>query len=230
MIVLEVIDKVVDTHTDVFVDTVIQGLKVSTSFKWIPAVMPEKVELSCAVSHVDWDCNLFISTIPANQDMLKIIKSVLDIKYSGSSHSQEILQWNPGQACIAQFSLDKKWYRGEVLKVKDMGKCLVKFVDYGSEELCDVQSLRKGLFCDEFPIQCFTVQIYNVRPIRDKWEESTLDLLHQMLVDQVLKVTVAHTSDTFPLQVRMVTMSGVDVGDMLVRNGYARKVQNIIDV
>ena len=89
------------------------------------------------MSHVDWDCNLYmsLSSIQDNQDNLRIIGSVLESKYSGSSPSPLDLQWCQGEACIAQFCLDKKWYMGEGLEVRDMGECLVKFVDYGSGEL-----------------------------------------------------------------------------------------------
>ena len=59
--------------------------------------------------------------------------------------------------------LPSKWYRGEMLEMRDMGECLVKFMDYGSEELCKV----KGLFLADIQVQCFTVQI-GIDPITMK--------------------------------------------------------------
>merc|ERR1719186_2405218 len=73
----------------------------STSFCWINAELPNSPEFVGNVSHVDWDCNLYISSISDNQDNLRIIGSVLDSKYSGSSPSPSDLRWSPGQACIA---------------------------------------------------------------------------------------------------------------------------------
>eukprot|EP00092_Neocalanus_flemingeri_P035004 GFUD01038088.1.p1 GENE.GFUD01038088.1~~GFUD01038088.1.p1 ORF type:complete len:142 (+),score=42.97 GFUD01038088.1:250-675(+) len=133
--------------------------------------------------------------------------------------------WSPGQACIAQFSLDAKWYRGEVLEIRDSGECLVKFVDYGSEELCNPQNLRRGLFLTDIPVQCFTVQM-DIQPVMMKWEESVLDFIHKTVVEQVLKVTIIPGRKTFPMLVRLVTKAGLNIGELFVRNGYAREVNS----
>ena len=111
-----------------------------------------------------------------NSETLRIIGSVLNNKYSGSSPSQHDMLWSQGEACVAQFSIDQKWYRGLVLEVQDT-QCLVMFVDYGSEELCKPQNMRKGLFMKETPVQCFTVQL-EIAPITNKWEKSVLDFIH----------------------------------------------------
>ena len=163
-----------------------------------------------------------MSRIPDNQDNLRIIGSVLDSKYSGSLPCPSDLQWTPGQVCIAQFSLDMKWYRGEVLRVSDTGECLVKFVDYGSEELYMPQNLRKGLFLTDLPIQCFTIQM-DIQPVTVKWEESMLNFLHKTVVDQVMKVSTIQDRNTFPLLAKLVTMAGLNIGELLVKNGYARE-------
>ena len=139
----------------------------SSKFQWLESVAPSSTDLTCSVSHVDWGCNLYISTIPDNQETLRIIQSVLQSKYAGSTHSQEDLHWTAGEACIAKFHLDKMWYRGMVLKVLDTGECIVKFVDYGSEERCKPGNMRKGLFLTDVPVQCIPVQMDSVRPITE---------------------------------------------------------------
>ena len=105
--------------------------------------------------------------------------------------------------------------QGEVLKVQDNGKYLVKFVDYGSEELCDPHKLRKGLFLTDLPVLCFTTQIDNVLPVGDKWEEPVMSFIQNTVVDQVLKVANTQVRETFPIP---------------VRHGYARNGDKIIDV
>ena len=188
---------------------------------WLTAEMPSSLVFAGFVSHVDWDCSLYMSSIQDNQDNLRIIASVLESKYSGSSPSPHDQQWCQGEACIAQFCLDKKWYRGEVLEVRDMGECLVKFVDYGSEELCKAENMRKGLFLTDIPVQCFTVQM-DIDSITMKWEEHVLNFIHKTVVEQVLQVTIIQKKDVFPLVVRLVTKAGLDIGELLVKNGYAR--------
>jgi len=228
---LEVVDGLLDAMFEETKQTDVKAKGEVSGFQWTEAIPPTVSEFDCSVSHVDWDCSLYISTIPDNQDQLKIIGSVLDFKYSGSSPSpDDLIQWSVGQACIAQFCLDKKWYRGEVIKVKDSGKCLVKFVDYGSVELCSQHNLRKDLLLTNLPVQCFTVQMDKVRPVWDKWEEPVLNFLHKTVVDQVMRVTVTKDRETFPLPVRLFTRGGFDIGKMLVRNGYAREGARIIEV
>ena len=102
-----------------------------------------------------------------------------------------------------------------------MGECLVKFVDYGSEELCKAENMRKGLFLTDIPVQCFTVQM-DIDPITMKWEEGVLNFIHKTVVEQVLQVNIIQKKDVFPLVVRLVTKAGLDIGELLVKNGYAR--------
>jgi len=190
-------------------------------FQWLGPSLPSSCEFSCQVAHLDWDCNLHVSTMSGNQENLRHIQSVLQARYAGSGHSQEDLSWKQGEACIAMFSLDKRWYRGLVMKVLDTGDCEVKFVDYGSQELCQPGYLRKKLLCTEIPIQCFTVNM-NILPVTEKWSKEVLDLLHETLVDQELDVSVTEDKDTFPLSVKVSTKSGLDIAEFLVQQGFAR--------
>ena len=62
------------------------------SINWFTAEMPNSLDFAGFVSHVDWDCNMYMSSIQDNQDNLRIIASVLESKYSGSSRSHLDLQ------------------------------------------------------------------------------------------------------------------------------------------
>jgi len=189
-------------------------------FHWESPRLPSKSSFVGNVSHVDWDCTLYLSSLEENFDNLKIIGSVLQNKYEGSSPGPQDLQWGQGEACIAQFSLDKMWYRGEVLEVTGQG-VLVKFVDYGSVELCKPQNMRKELFMKNMPIQCLTVQL-EIAPLSRKWGKGVLDFIHMTIIDKPMNVTVVENKKGFPLIVRMTTQAGLDITDLLVNNGYAR--------
>ena len=54
----------------------------TNKLKWLAPLLPNSSEFVCLVSHVDWDCNLHISTIPDHQDNLRIIESVLHFEYA----------------------------------------------------------------------------------------------------------------------------------------------------
>merc|ERR1712179_706399 len=168
----------------------------------------------------------YMSSMQDNKDNLSIIGSVLENKYAGSLHSSCDLQWCVGEACIAQFSLDHRWYRGRVLQVMDR-ECLVKFVDYGNNELCKLENLRKGLFLTQVPIQCFPAKL-GIDPISYQWQEDILDLIHNMVVGKPMKVTVIESKMVFPLDVKIVTMAGMDIKDLLINNGYAVNKKPVI--
>ena len=152
---------------------------------------------------------------------------MLQNKYGGSSPGPHDLRWCQGEACIAQFSLDKMWYRGQVLEVTGQ-EVLVKFVDYGSEELCKPQNLRKTLYMKNIPVQCFIVQL-EIAPLTSKWEKGVLDFIHMTIIDKPMNVTVVEDKKGFPLTVRLVTQAGLDLTDLLVNNGYAR-LNRVADV
>merc|ERR1712025_940154 len=189
-------------------------------FCWVKAKLPSQSKFVGSVSHVDWDCNFYLSSLEDNLENLRIISSVLNDEYSGSSPSQLDTSWSQGEACIAQFSLDQKWYRGQVLEVQDT-ECLVMFVDYGTEKFCKHQNMRKGLLMKDIPVQCFTVKL-EMAPITRMWEKNILDFIHMTIIDRPLNVTVLEDSEGFPLVVKMVTHAGLDFKDLLVNNGYAR--------
>ena len=74
----------------------------------------------------------------------------------------------------------------------------------------------------EFPVQSLRLRIAGVRPMQDQWEKKTLDLLHQCLVDQQLRVEVVESVEGLSLQVQ-VFLGEVDIADMLVTNEFARR-------
>jgi len=195
-------------------------------FRWLDPLPPHSAFFEGKVSHVDWDCTLYMSSMQDNMDNLSIIGSLLENKYAGSMYSSTDLKWCVGEACIAQFSQDKKWYRGKVLQVIGW-ECLVKFVDYGNDELCKFENLRKGLFLTEIPVQCFPAKL-SIDPIGCQWEEGVLDFIHNTIVDKMMMVTVIENKMVLPLEVKIVTMAGLDIKDLLVNNGYANNKKTVI--
>ena len=76
----------------------------------------------------------------------------------------------------------------------------------------------------ETPVQAVRVRLAGLRPMdpRRGWDRRTLDLLHEMLVDQVVRVEVTRPGAAPPLPVRL-HLGPVDIGRMMVDNGLATK-------
>ena len=68
--------------------------------------------------------------------------------------------------------------------------CKIRFVDYGTEAFQPMEMMRKDLFTVEFNIQSFALQLDNIQPPGDKWEEEELNCLHEKLVDQTFHVVI----------------------------------------
>jgi hypothetical protein len=148
---------------------------------WLP---PHPPHFSGQCHHVDWGGLLHLTTRHEAANVLKMIGLVLNAKYRGSRPRPTDLYWSPGESC-----LDDRWYRAVVLEVEVKGDgelARVRFVDYGTEEWCEVEELRKDLFMVEQPVQAVTVRLVNVEPVEAAWSEAALDFLHTAVVDQVL--------------------------------------------
>jgi len=211
-------------------------LEHNPAVSWLPAVLPTASQEFLAVAtHVDWECNIYLLPEGVSQDTLRIIGNVLDSKFQGSSPRPVDRYWRVGELAIARWDLDCKWYRAKVLGVDvNLGMCTVEYVDYGTVEECMMEDMRKDLFMTEIPIQCFPLQMNSVKPVGDSWEQSVLDFLHSNIVDQTLKVrmTVTPIKDKVKEGTRtkigmgsLITGAGLDVGDLLVRNGYATRCE-----
>ena len=150
-------------------------------------------------------------------DVLRLISLVLNTKYRGSRPRPTDKYWRPGDLCIAQWSEDRRWYRGEVLATDLEGENLlahVSFVDYGTDQWCEAShELRKELFMKEQPVQALPILLQGVSPKDGVWTEAELNFLHKTLVDKVVEVDVEHL-DLLPLRGK-VTCEGINVEEIL---------------
>ena len=68
---------------------------------------------------------------------------------------------------------------------------------------------------------CFHFGVF----ISEKWDDSILDLLHEIVVDQTFTVTITETHDDTEQDAtylgKLKTKTGIDVGQVLVNNGFA---------
>ena len=167
---------------------------------------------------MDWDASIYMVDIDSMK-VLQVVNKILNHKYLGSEPSIDDDIWVEGEACVVKYCEDQKWYRGVVVKLPADGKVLVRFVDYGSLQLCYKWSLRKKLFCTEFPIQCIKAQL-NVDPVSSRWNQEVLDFIHDMVVDQDLRISVIDI-DCKPIVVEVETFGGINVAKLLTSNEYA---------
>jgi len=206
-----------------------KDLDNSVFTQWLRPLPAPNDEFLAVPSHVDWEGNIFICPMIPNQENVNKLRDVLDSKYQGSVYKPADKYWVVGQACVARWDLDGRWYRAQVLKI-DYQVFTVLFVDYGTVEVVTVEDMRKDLLMTEMPIQCFPVQLENVVPVTEKWERSVLDFLHSIVVDQTVSVTITRSiedteNNTEKYFAKIFTKTGLDIANLLITNGYARSVR-----
>ena len=112
----------------------------------------------------------------AQMEKKRLISLVLENKYKNNTAGPMDKDWMVGEACIANWNVDKKWYRAEVWIMKRRKKQVwVHFVDYGSFYCCHQKELRRNLFMTDMPIQSVTLKMEGVVPLNSmQWTKDGL--------------------------------------------------------
>lgn len=101
-----------------------------------------------------------------DKETLNFIENELHTQYGITPHiSSSDLTWEKGDICIAEYHLNKKWYRGRVLQVLDESTVQVLFVDYGNIEDCEIGTLTRDVILRDVPIQSTKCKIENLYPV-----------------------------------------------------------------
>ena len=184
------------------------------SIGWRPANIPIVKDFRVVCSYVGYNGILSVSTIE-QVNTRKLIDSYLDMIYSGSKPSSTDKDWVEGERCVARY-VDGKWYRANVIS-SDISSATVKvvFVDYGNEELCSGEDLRRNVFCTaDIPIQSLTLQMKGGKPGKSVvWTVELLTKLHNHLVEKELYVRLEKVFTCLPLAGSVEFV--FDIGKML---------------
>ncbi|KAK3924009.1 Tudor domain-containing protein 1 [Frankliniella fusca] len=166
---------------------------------WLPPLPLPPDTFQALPTYVDYDCNIFLHELsdPTNGSvhvLRKITKSLFK-KFNGSRPTPEDSFWLPNNLCVAQYHLDKRWYRGKVLQITSDNLVEVQFADYGNVEKCRPTDLRKNIICRKIPAVARKCRVPGLTPISEdgKWPIPILDFIHGTLVDNECTVKVIRT-------------------------------------
>jgi len=183
--------------------------------------------LSCA-THVDWDGFIYLN-LNSSIRRLNSINEEINTEYQDSSQTEEDKFWSEGQAAIAKWHVDNKWYRASVLSVHP-NRCKAKLVDYGTEETFLFTSMRKKTMHQDVPVQCFRFKLENICPVDEVWSEDKLIEFHELVVDkEVLAFPKTKEEDTkgcyYTGKIKMMS-TGEDLTNIIVKNNVATFVHD----
>jgi len=197
------------------------------TFSWKKMKPLEESSFQGITTYVDSRGKIYIQP-KQNRETVETVKHILNCKYKDSNPKPHDLFWFPNQCCIAQFDLDKTWYRGRVLHQLDKDLFAVSYVDFGNREVVEAGNLRKNLLVQQIPEQCFQMKLGEIEfcESSEKLNRKVLGFLDKLLVDQTVQVTI---TKRMPLIGNLKTLAGVDVAEHLVRNGYAVRKKQMLE-
>ncbi|GFU49792.1 RING finger protein 17 [Trichonephila clavipes] len=165
------------------------------TFQWKPAVPPLEEIFKGFVTNISEDGSVQLYVLQNSKSKVETITKALQFRYNKSKHA--CLKKAPpiGEACIAKFSVDKAWYRGEIINVYP-GKVKVNFVDYGNNEVVPLSDIRTDIIMRDFPRQCLECAIFGCNIAAcSRWDADLLMFLHTQLVETEVTVEIKAYGD-----------------------------------
>ncbi|PSN35049.1 hypothetical protein C0J52_15402 [Blattella germanica] len=152
------------------------------------------------------------------------VKDVL-ISHINTPHSFYVQRVS--QACAAQYSLDKRWYRAKVIGLAEHSMVEVFYVDYGNQESLHYTQLRKLLpQYSKFPAQAIHCSLSDVMPKQQTWTPEVIKHMIKVTGGKVLRLYVDDLKGLLHKVILYDSSDDVDIciNGLLVREGFATSV------
>lgn len=127
-------------------------------------------------------------------------------------------KYETGTPCVAKFSDDKRWYRGEISKVED-DKVSVYFVDYGNTETVD-KSAVKAANANYMSLEVQGVKCSLSGVVSEDWSSEAIEKFEELVMDKELLADVVYFSGGVCLV--KLTENGEDVAQQLSNSGLCK--------
>lgn len=116
-------------------------------------------------------------------------KHELNVCHDSFSNSED---WEHGQACLARFHFDSKYYRAEIVSFLESDCIQVRFIDYGNVEECRYTDLLNIIVYPLVPIQARKYKLYGIKPLNNESRHGTnvLDVMHKLVVEKICQIRV----------------------------------------
>lgn len=200
-------------------------------FKWKPRSFPKEKQMLVMPSHIDEDAVIYAQVLGRDIDLYKSVKEALFEAYDKRPKPVH-RALHLGQACIARYSADLKFYRAVILNVSEKG-VEVRFVDYGTSEYANPDDIYTDLMFENLPVLCIEAELYGLKPFSstNTWPLKTLDGLHYMLVEKRCSLVVKEPpTETTRAQVHLFLPDGVSAHDVLLEMGLAYRLPETLPV
>ncbi|KAF9799905.1 hypothetical protein SFRURICE_013642, partial [Spodoptera frugiperda] len=171
---------------------------------WLPPEPLNCREFTALPTYIDNDGIIYLHDI-RQQDTLDLIRKALDVRFKGPDPKAKYTKWSVGEPCVALFFLDNRYYRGRVIEVdRDNSTCIIHYIDYGNEETCSFENLRKSVPLHQIPTQAHKCMLSRIRPVGKQWDRQTLDYIHKSIVEKqcFVKVVGDAVNGVIPIELK----------------------------
>lgn len=127
-------------------------------------------------------------------------------------------KYETGTPCVAKFSDDKRWYRGEISKVED-DRVSVYFVDYGNTETVD-KSAVKAANANYMSLEVQGVKCSLSGVVSEDWSSEAIEKFEELVMDKELLADVVYFSGGVCLV--KLAENGEDVAQQLSSSGLCK--------
>ncbi|XP_022825812.1 RING finger protein 17 [Spodoptera litura] len=171
---------------------------------WLPPEPLNCTEFTALPTYIDNDGIIYLYDI-SQQDTLDLIRKALDVRFKDPDPKAKFTKWSVGEPCVALFFLDNRYYRGRVIEVnEETSKCVIHYIDYGNEETCSFENLRKSVPLHQIPTQAHKCVLNRIRPVGKQWDRQTLDYIHKSIVEKkcFVKVVGDAVNGVIPIELK----------------------------
>ncbi|XP_041461594.1 RING finger protein 17-like [Lytechinus variegatus] len=217
-----------------------------------PTMLPDVgVYFWVTVSHLDEPDLLYIQYTQTNEDdpdpiiaqaaqhALESEELVAELAIM-APHLPFLLNPQPDMPCCAQYSVDERWYRAEIIEVvrKDIIMCHVRFVDYGTVEWLSLNSIRQlpAQFLD-LPLQCRRCRLTGIQvpaklppktPLQSgtQWPAAAIKRVVDMVSNRILVAAVEEDGPIPMISLYESTTQTLPIYYSLIQEGLADGLAN----
>lgn len=209
----------IESDEDDYNDTIDGNFKNSFG-SWAETEKFQDDEFYATSKFVSMDgCAYIVTAEPDNiTEKLKEIEDNLQIIYSAKHCESKLIDFKPGDICIAKMHTYNSWHRAQVLKIKNNKYIQTLFVDWGNVERCDPKSMHKMIMYKDVPVQATKCQIFGLKS-RNKYglfTKEEISTIHKLIVERKLLIKVVDGDKALPLVfIKLVDDGMVNVVDYL---------------
>ncbi|CAG9579818.1 unnamed protein product [Danaus chrysippus] len=172
--------------------------------EWLPPEPLPANEFTAMPTYIDNDGVIYLHDV-FQEDTLDLIRKALDVRFKYPDRKAKFYKWSVGEPCVALYFLDNRFYRGKILSVNnEESTCLVHYIDYGNEEVCAFENLRKSIALYQIPTQAYKCVLSKIVPVGKNWDRTTLDYIHKSIVEKkcFVKVSGEAIGDVIPIELK----------------------------